>query len=137
MGLGKAVVYQRVAPMFLVGNVDDAVAWYQGVLGAKLQYGLPRTPPYEWASVLLGDVEIMFSQRDLAGKWYCSEDIASQAPSSFIAFVYVRGVSELYYSIRGKAKVIMEPPDLAYGMTEFAIQDPFGFTLTFAEALEA
>ncbi len=135
MGPVEVVTFQRVAPMLLVENVDEAVAWYEGVLGAKLQYGLPRTPPLEWASVLLGDVEIMFSRRDVARQWYSKEARIAESPANFIAFVYVRGVGALYDRVKDRVKIIMEPPNRSYGMTEFAIEDPSGFMLTFAEVL--
>lgn len=41
MKRGFPIVFQRVAPMFLVENVDEAVAWYRDILEAKLQHSLP------------------------------------------------------------------------------------------------
>lgn len=51
-------MYNELAPMLLVDDVDAALAWYQDVLGAKLAYKLPDEPPYEWVSVFLDGVEI-------------------------------------------------------------------------------
>ena len=57
-------MYQKVAPMFLVENVDKTVEWYKDIFGAKLQASLPKEPPFEWVSLMLGDIEIMFSQKN-------------------------------------------------------------------------
>ncbi|MGB9717572.1 MAG: VOC family protein [Thermoproteota archaeon] len=63
-------MYQTMALMLLVDEVDEAVAWYQDVFGAKLQYSMPKTPPFEWASPLLGDIELMLSREKSAQHWY-------------------------------------------------------------------
>ncbi|MGB9717571.1 MAG: hypothetical protein ACPL4E_03910 [Thermoproteota archaeon] len=39
----------------------------------------------------------------------------------------------LYNKIKDKAKILMEPVDQPYAVREFAIQDPFGFILLFAQ----
>jgi len=37
-------MYQKVVPMFLVENVDNAVEWYKDIFGAELQASLPKNP---------------------------------------------------------------------------------------------
>ena len=59
-------MYQKVAPLFLVYNVDNAMRFYQDVFGAKLQYSLPGRPPFEWVSLMLEETEIMFWKKDAA-----------------------------------------------------------------------
>jgi len=59
-------MYQKIAPMFLVENVDKVVEWYKDVFGAKFQASFPKEPPFEWVSLMLGDVEIMFSLKESA-----------------------------------------------------------------------
>jgi len=39
-------MYQKVAPMFLIENVDRAVEWYRDIFGAKLQASFPKDPPF-------------------------------------------------------------------------------------------
>ncbi|MEQ9715797.1 MAG: hypothetical protein ABGF52_09725 [Candidatus Asgardarchaeum sp.] len=67
-------MYQKIIPMFLIENVDEAIKWYKDVLNAKIQATDPENPPFEWASLLLNDVEIMFADKRSAVKWY-SEDV--------------------------------------------------------------
>ncbi len=130
-----SAMFQKVAPMFLVDNVDQAVAWYRDMLGAKLQHSLPGIPPLEWASLLLGDIEVMFSQKKAAQKWYSDKVTVSDIPANFIAYVYVKDVDSLYERVRGPAEVIMAPVDQDYGLRELAIRDPFGFILIFAQVI--
>jgi len=80
-------MFQKVAPMLLVENVEEAVEWYGKVLGAKLQSSLPKNPPFEWASLGLGNVEIMFSKKKSAQKWYSDAVVVSETPANFIAYI--------------------------------------------------
>lgn len=57
-------MYRNIAPMFLVDDVDKAVAFYKDVFGAKLQHSLPDKPQFEWVSILLEQTEIMFWKKD-------------------------------------------------------------------------
>jgi len=128
-------MYQKVAPMLLVEDVDEAVAWYEDMLEAKLHASLPKIPPFEWVSLDLGDVEIMFSKKKSAQKWYSDAVIVSETPTNCIAYIYVENASNLYEQIKDKVKIVMEPTDQWYGIREFAIQDPFGFVLIFAQII--
>lgn len=129
-------MYQKVAPMFLVKNVDEVADWYRNVLGAKLHASLPKNPPFEWVSLLLDDVEIMFSKQRAAQRWYSDSVTISETPANFITYIYVKQVNKLYERIEGRVKIIMDPTDQWYGIREFAIRDPFGFILIFAQIIE-
>ncbi len=122
--------------MFLVEDVDEAMLWYQEILDAKLQYSLPQKPPFTWISLLIGDIEIMFSQKRAAQKWYSDKVSVSEKPANFVAYIYVKEVNNLYDRIKDKVKIIVEPTDQSYGIREFAIQDPFGFILIFAQIID-
>lgn len=129
-------MYQNVALMFLVDKVDEAASWYQKILGAKLQYSMPKTPPYEWVSLLLDGVELMLAQKGAAQQWYTDKVPVSEKPSNFIAYFYVKDVNALYDKIKDKVKVIMDPTDQPHGIREFAIQDASGFILIFAQIIQ-
>lgn len=124
---------QKVAPMLLVDDVDKAVSHYREVFDAKLQYSLPKDSPYEWASLLLGDAEIMFWQKEAAQREYPGVAVSSKKPGNLILYVYVKDIDALYRRIKNKVTVLMEPKDQFYGIREFAIQDCFDFMLIFAE----
>lgn len=128
-------MYQKVAPMLLVENVEEAVEWYGKVLGAKLQASLPKKPPFEWASLDLGNVEIMFSKKKSAQKWYSDAVLVSETAANFVAYIYVENANNLYEQIKDNVKIVMEPTDQWYGIREFAIRDAFGFILIFAQII--
>ena len=48
----------------------------------------------------------------------------------------VGGIDALHDRIKSKAKVVMPLTTQFYGMREFAIEDPDGYVITFAERVE-
>jgi uncharacterized glyoxalase superfamily protein PhnB len=126
-------MYQKVAPMLLVDDVDKALVYYQEVFDPELQYSLPKTAPYEWVSLLLGDVEMMFWQREAAQREYPGVALTSKKPGNLILYIYVKDIDALYRRIKDKVAVLMEPKDQFYGIREFAVKDCFGFVSTFAQ----
>lgn len=121
--------------MLIVPDVEEAVAWYVQALGGRLRHTLPADPPYEWASVYLGDVEVMFAAGEPVRQWYSHAVLVSEAPSNLVLYLYVSDALGLHERVRQSARVIMEPVDQPYGVREFAVQDPFGYVLVFAEDL--
>jgi len=130
-------MFKNLAPMFLVDNVDEAIKWYKEVFDAKINATDPENPPYEWVSLLIGDVEIMFAKKKSAVKWYSENVRINENISSFIAYIYVERIDELYQKIKEKTEIIMEPVSQWYGIKEFAIKDPFGIVIVFAEVLKS
>lgn len=126
-------MYQKVAPMFLVDDVDEVVFYYKKTFGAKLFASLPKNPPFEWASVNLNEVEFMFWQKKKAQKEYPKGLFISERPANLILYLYVEDVDKLYERIKENVEVLMEPEDQFYGIRELTISDPFGFVLTFAQ----
>jgi|GEM_PF-3434862 len=63
-------MYQKIAPILLIEYVDAALLWYKDMFGAKLQQSLPKKPPFEWVSLLIGVIEIMFYRKKSAQIWY-------------------------------------------------------------------
>ena len=129
-------MYLDFTPMLLVENVYESLKCYSEVLGVSLQYSLPEKPPFEWVSILFNDVEIMLTQKKSAQKWYSDKVTISETPANIIAYIYVDDVNSLYESVKEKVEIIMESIDQSYGIREFAIKDPFGFILIFAEIIE-
>jgi lactoylglutathione lyase len=50
-------------------------------------------------------------------------------------FIEVAGVDGVHEQIRSRAKVIMPLVTQWYGLREFAIEDPDGYVITFAERI--
>ncbi len=128
-------MYRSIAPMLLVDEVKRGIRFCREILGARLAAVHPEKLPHEWATLKFGEVEIMLWRKDGAREEYPGLEIP-ESPASFIAYVYVDDVDDLYERVKGKAEVLMEPKDQFYGLREFTIRDPYGFVFTFAQELE-
>lgn len=126
-------MYQKVAPMFLMDDVDRVVFYYKKTFGAKLFASLPKVPPFEWASVTLNEVELMLWQKKKAQGEYPKGLFISEKPANLIIYLYIEDVDKLYERIKNNVEVLMEPKEQFYGIREFTISDPFGIILTFAQ----
>jgi len=119
-------VFQRVAPMLLVEGVERGIRFYYEVLGGRLTAVYPEQPSHEWASLKLEGVELMLWEKDAAKVEYPE----LESPAGTILYIYV---DALYERVKEVAEVLMAPVDQFYGIREFAIRDPYGFVLTFAQ----
>ena len=98
-----------------------------------MQYSLPKNSPYEWVSLLLGDVEIMFWKKQAAQREYPGLSLTSGKPGNLILYVYVKDIDNLYDRIKDQVIVLTKPKDQSCGIREFTVQDCFDFVLTFAQ----
>lgn len=130
-------MYRKVAPMFIVEDVGLALAYYQDVFGAKLQYSHSKEPPYEWVSLRLDEVEVMFWQKHAAQRVYPTINLTSERGSDLIVYVSVDDADSLHGKIKTKVEVLMEPVDQFYGFREFTVRDRLNIIWTFAQDLEA
>jgi uncharacterized glyoxalase superfamily protein PhnB len=127
--------FTKLTPNLVVADVERSLAFYADLLGFTRALHVPDEPPYVFASVTGGAVEIFFNQADTVVKDH-PEWAGKTAPSAANSmFIEVQGVDELYARVRSKTKVVMEIVTQWYGMREFAIEDPDGHIVMFAERL--
>lgn len=137
--LARSVV--GLVPMLAVPDIDAAVAWYRAV-GFELAGSNGEPGKLDWAEVVLGQARIMFAS---------SGDAWREGSSGFSLWFYTNRIDDLYADLRrrqfDRSRAILaghEPdtPEIRfradlytthYGMREFAIEDPNGVDLTFAQ----
>ena len=126
---------QKLTPNLLVVDVARSVSFYTEVLGFTRAMTVPEEAPFVFASVRSGDVEIFFNDAAHAVKEY--PPLADHPiGASGTMFIEVKGLDEFYTQLRGKVKVVIPLVTQWYGMKEFAIADPDGYLITFAERAE-
>lgn len=129
---------QKLTPNLLVSNVEQSLAFYEGVLGFARGMTVPEQSPFVFASVTSGPVEIFFNDRQTVSKE--SPQMAGLAfGGGNTMFIELAGgtIDGLHDQIRSRAKIMMPLVTQWYGMREFAIADPDGYVITFAERVEA
>lgn len=123
---------KKITPNLMVEDISKTLKFYEDVLGFKLDQSVPDDPPYEWASVKSGEVELMFQARTSL-----SEDMplfeGMPIGGTLTLFVRMQGIQELYDRVHQQVELVQDLFETFYGMREFSIKDPNGYVLTFAE----
>jgi catechol 2,3-dioxygenase-like lactoylglutathione lyase family enzyme len=132
--------FADVTPNLVVSNVERSLAFYRDVLGFSLVTTVPDAAPFAFAWMKRDEVSVFLNSLDSVKAEHAdlgARPIGGSA-SLFIvleAAAIADGVDAMFTAIGGRARVTMELKDQFYGMREFAIEDPDGYLIIFAQAL--
>jgi uncharacterized glyoxalase superfamily protein PhnB len=124
--------FKKLTPNLLVANVERSLAFYTDTLGFARGMTVPDASPFVFASVTSGDVEIFFNDAATAVKEYPAF-AGKPIGATSTMFIELAGVDALHDRIKSRATIAMPIETKFYGMREFAIVDPDGYVITFAE----
>jgi lactoylglutathione lyase len=127
-----------VVPNLIVVNIDASTTFYRDTLGFSVVTTVPDEPPFVFVWLQRDNVSVFLNTtaavaHDLPG--LAARPIGGTAA----LFVMVdadpaeNGVDALFSAIGSRCRVVMPLKDQFYGMREFAIEDPDGYVLTFAQ----
>ena len=121
----------KIVPNLLVANVERSLAFYTA-LGFERGMTVPDQPPFVFASVTNGPVEVFLNDRSTTAKE--SPQMAGLAPGGGnTMFIEVEGIDALHDRLRPQVAIVMPIVTQWYGMREFAVTDPDGYVITFAQ----
>jgi lactoylglutathione lyase len=124
--------FKKLTPNLLVANVERSLAFYVDMLGFVRGMTVPDASPFVFASVTSGAVEIFFNDVATAVKEY-SAFAGQPIGATGTMYIEVEGVDALHDRLKANVPIAMPILTQFYGMREFAIQDPDGYVITFAE----
>ena len=124
--------YSKLTPNLVVANVERSLAFYVDTLGFSRGLTVPDASPFVFASVTSGAVEIFFNDAATATREYPAFANRPIGATGTL-FIEMEGVNALHDRLNGSVKIVMPLVTQFYGMREFAIEDPDGYIITFAE----
>ncbi len=124
--------FKKLTPNLLVASVERSLAFYVDTLGFERGMTVPDQSPFVFASVTSGPIEIFFNDAAGAVKEYPGF-AGKPIGATGTLFIEVEGVNALHERLQGTVKIVMPIEAKFYGMREFAILDPDGYVITFAE----
>jgi lactoylglutathione lyase len=127
--------FKKLTPNLLVANVERSLAFYVGTLGFERGMTVPDASPFVFAAVTSGAVEMFFNDRATAIKEYPAFDGKSIGATGTL-YIEVDAVDALHERLKPAVKILMPIATQFYGMREFAIEDPDGYVITFAQRVE-
>jgi uncharacterized glyoxalase superfamily protein PhnB len=102
------------------------------VLGFERGFTVPEQSPFAFASVTGGPVEIFFNDAAGAIKEYPGFG-GKPIGATGTMYIEVEGVDALHDRLKPTVPIVMPLLTQFYGMREFAIEDPDGYVITFAQ----
>ena len=124
--------FTSVTPNLVVRDLARSLAFYRDVLGFTISMSVPEAPPYVFVGLERDSVPVFLNDVKAAVEDYPS--LAAMPPGGTATmFFIVTEVDALHAAVAPNANVVMPLKTQFYGMREFAVTDPDGHVITFAE----
>ena len=130
--------FTRLTPNLLVADVERSLSFYVDVLGFERGMTVPEQSPFVFAAVTSGAIEIFFNDAATAVKEmpaFAGKPLGASG-TMFIEMEGAESVDAFHDRIKSRVTVTMPLVTQFYGMREFAIADPDGYVITFAQRIE-
>ena len=127
--------FTSVTPNLLVRDVAKSTAFYRDVLGFVRGETVPDKEPFIFVWMKRDEVSVFLNDIKAAEHDYPPAANMPQGGTAALFFI-VSGVDAYHAQVAPKANVIMPIKTQFYGMREFAVTDPDGHIITFAERVE-
>lgn len=128
--------FLRLTPNLVVRDVERSIRFYCDVLDFELDKHVPEKPPFVFASVRGGGVEIFLNEYTTVVEEYPAFGTVPLG-GTLTLYLAMQGVDDLYSEIRSNGTRIVMPIETKfYGVREFAVADPDGYILTLAERVD-
>ena len=121
--------FTSVTPNLLVRDIARSAAFYQDVLGFSVKQTVPEAPPFVFVWLEHDGVPVFLNDPKAADFDVSTRPFGGSATLYFV----VSNVDALHARVSAHVSVLMPLKQQFYGMREFAIEDPDGHVLTFAE----
>jgi len=122
-----------LTPNLISRDVARATAFYRDVLGFTVARTVPEEGPHVFVWLERDAVTVFLNDASTVHNEVPDAKSLVAGQSGVSMFIAVEEIDALWEAIRSQATVVMPLKDQWYGMTEFAITDPDGYVITFAE----
>jgi catechol 2,3-dioxygenase-like lactoylglutathione lyase family enzyme len=127
-----AVRFTSVTPNLIVQDIARSTAFYRDLLGFAVKDTVPPEAPFVFVWLERDGVTVFLNDPAAVAK-----DVPALATPSYggtaTLFVIVQGVDALHDELSPQTPVVMSLRTQPYGLREFAVMDPDGHFITFAE----
>jgi lactoylglutathione lyase len=124
---GGRMQYQKITANLMVRDADASLKFYLDVLGLKRQITVPDQPPFVFVAVGSQAIEIFLNKAEPASK---------AKPGGISLYVELKGLDQLLTRVQQhNFNLAIAPNETFYGMREFAVLDPDGYLIIFAERI--
>jgi catechol 2,3-dioxygenase-like lactoylglutathione lyase family enzyme len=124
--------FNSVTPNLIVRDIAASTSFYRDVLGFSVKTTVPETGPFVFVWLERDGVPVFLNdpaavEKDLPGA------AARPAGGTATLFIVLTGVDDFHAQIAPRVRIVMSLRTQFYGMREFAVEDPDGHLLIFAQ----
>jgi catechol 2,3-dioxygenase-like lactoylglutathione lyase family enzyme len=124
--------FSSVTPNLIVRDVKKSTEFYLDVLGFEVKQTVPDAEPFVFVWLERDGVPVFLNAVAAVAHDYPGAERLAQGGTATLFFI-VSAVDDYHAIVAPRANVIMPLKTQFYGMREFAITDPDGHIITFAE----
>jgi lactoylglutathione lyase len=129
----SSIMFITATPNLLVSDMAASVTFYRDVLKFGIERTVPDQAPYVFVWLKRDSVELFLNEMKTVAAVFPN----LRAGGTSTLYVVVDDVNSLMDEVTGRAQIAMPLIDQFYGMREFAIFDPDGYLITFAQRIAA
>jgi lactoylglutathione lyase len=120
--------YQKITANLMVRDVGASLKLYVDILGLERKITVPDQPPFVFVAAGTEAIEIFLNKDEAAGK---------ARAGGISLYVELEGLDQLLARVQQhNVKIEIPLNETFYGMREFAVLDPDGYMLIFAERIK-
>ena len=122
---------QSIVPMLATGEIEESIRFYRDVLGFELRDKFESGGRLWWCEIARDGRSIMLTQHEV--------DVHAPGARSGFAQTSINvylseGVETLHERLVGEGRAVSELRVTFYGMKEFDLKDPSGYSVLIGEA---
>lgn len=124
--------FSSITPNLVVQDVERSTAFYRDVLGFQVTQTVPDQAPFVFVMLDRDGVQVFLNAVQAAVEDFPDAATWPSGGTNTMFFV-VTDVDGLHAQVVPHTAVVMPLKTQFYGMREFAVRDPDGHLITFAE----
>jgi uncharacterized glyoxalase superfamily protein PhnB len=132
----QAMNVKRITPVLLVAEIEPLVSFWVDSLGFTKTIEVPHGNKLAFVAFQKGSAEVMYQTYASVEKDAPPAMSAMARKGPTYLYMEVDNLDAVLIAMKG-AKTVMPERTAFYGMREFAVQDPAGHFITFAQAVAA
>lgn len=124
--------FKSLIPNVFVSDMTRSFSFFNEILGFRRAFSVPDETPYDWVRLVRDDVSIDLYEAKAGVEEYPSL-AGKPTGATAVLYIVVEDVESLHASFEKHCNIVMPLTRKFYGSLEFAIEDPDGYVITFAE----
>ena len=129
--------FNKVTPNLICADMEKSLKFYRDVLGFSVSQTVPEKAPFVFAWMKRGDADIFLNQHMPPQPGQPDLFAGRQIGGTMSLYIAMEGIEEFLKTVESHGVKLAIPLHKEfYGMKEFAVLDPDGYLLIFAEKAE-